>query len=123
MSEQEISEKTALLSERLTQRLGASGPTLAAQVNKAGRALPRRLRKDAQYVATAAQMVNHPKLRNFIDERQVNRASRHLATYLKGVDPVERRKTRLLGVAGSIAFSLLATFTLLVAVLVWRGFL
>lgn len=123
MAEQEISQKTALLSERLTQRLGASGPTLAAQVQKAGRALPRRLRKEAQYVATAEQMAHHPKLRNLIDEQQLNRATRHLATYLKSIDPVERRKTMLLGIAGSVAFSLLATFALLVAVLHWRGFL
>tara|TARA_R110002167_G_scaffold362650_1_gene582015 strand:- start:13447 stop:13818 length:372 start_codon:yes stop_codon:yes gene_type:complete len=97
------------------------GKTLEQQVRKAGRLLPRALRRDATYLAQAATVMQHPKLARMVDRVKATSAHARLAQFLKSVDPKDRAKGRLLAWLGSLAFAFLVGVIITVVVLVQRG--
>lgn len=105
----------------LESQLRIRAKTLDLQVRKAGRLLPRNLRRDATYLAQAATVMHHPKLSRMIDETKAQQAHARLKNFLVGVDPKDRARGKLLGWLGSIAFMLIVVFVVAVAVLVKRG--
>ena len=109
--------------EAMEETLRVRGPSLADQVRKAGRLLPRAVARDAKYLADAIGFVDSPKLSKRIDMGQAARAHRHVLTYLDSVDPAAERRNAALNLAASIAFALLVTAGLLLFVLVQRGFI
>lgn len=117
---EQMADRVAALME---QRLRIKGRGLAEKLARGGRALPRPVRAAAQRLAQAAQMAQSPKLLLQIDEAEVAEAYdlclRHLGPLGRG----NRRKGLLLNLAASIALSLLVVAALLVAVLVWRGYI
>ena len=105
------------------ERLSVGGQDLSARTRKAGRLLPRRIRRDALYMANAAELAENPKLVRMIDPARYEAAYRACMTHLKTVDPTERRKDMFLSVAGGISFAVFAVGGLTLSVLVWRGLL
>lgn len=103
-------------------RLRIRGRTLEQQLKRAGRLLPSAMQREGRYLAQAATFMDHPKLRLMIDEAMVDTAHRRLVEHLKSIDPAERRKTRLLGIAGVISFNLIVVSGALIGWLVWRGY-
>ncbi len=65
----------------------------------------------------------HPKLRLMVDEAKVEKAHKTLVEHLKTIDPVERRKTPVLGTLGVVSFNLIVVVVALVSFLIWRGYL
>ncbi|KPP92512.1 MAG: hypothetical protein HLUCCA08_16475 [Rhodobacteraceae bacterium HLUCCA08] len=114
-----IDEVRRLLDERLRVR----GRSLSRQLRRAGRMLPRRLRRDARALVEAQSLTGHPTLGLMLDRTRLGAAHRRLVEHLEAIDPVEARKTRVIRLAATIALNLLIVAGLLVAVLVWRGFL
>ncbi|MDE4134498.1 hypothetical protein PXK00_15370 [Phaeobacter sp. QD34_3] len=113
----DIEEIRALLVEKEQ----ASGDLFTA-LRKARRRLPRRIFAQGQKLATALPLLQHPKLRLTLDEEALKGAAREVSAHLKTIDLAERRKDRLLGLLGSMAFSLLVVVALFILVLRWRGF-
>lgn len=105
----------------LASQLRARGASLSVQVRKAGRRLPRKIRKDAQTVVDASVMAENPKLARMIDEDAMTQAAQNVIDHLKAIDPFDRLKGRVLGILGAIAAVLLITFAIFVCVLVQRG--
>jgi hypothetical protein len=99
------------------------GRSLAHQVRRAGRLLPRRVRQDLQFLMRSAALARNPKLQRMIDENKVHRAHRDIGAYLQALDARERLKTRILGIMASISLALIGVFALVVFVLVQRGYL
>lgn len=114
----QVEELQRLLAERLRIR----GRDLARQTRKAGRLLPRRIRADLAYAEQARGLLTHPKLRLMVDEAKVIEAQARAIAFLKTVDPGERRKTRLLGMAGVVSFNLIVIAAAFIVFLVWRGY-
>lgn len=110
------------LRELLNTRAEVSGD-LATALNKARRHLPRRIYKQGQRLVQAIPLLEHPKLRLTLDEVALKGAAREVRAHLKEIDVADRRKGRILSVLGSMVFSLLTVFTLLIVVLRWRGFI
>tara|TARA_R110002051_G_scaffold36609_5_gene79311 strand:+ start:3876 stop:4247 length:372 start_codon:yes stop_codon:yes gene_type:complete len=102
-------------------RLRIRGKTLDQQVRKAGRLLPRALRRDATYLAHAATVMQHPKLARMVDGVKATSAHARLALYLTSVDPKDRARGKLLAWLGSLAFGFLVVVIMTVVVLVQRG--
>ncbi|SMX32049.1 hypothetical protein [Actibacterium lipolyticum] len=123
MAEVTVKQLADEISELMEERLGVGGHDLAAKIKRAGRLLPRHVRRDAEAVAQAVPMAKNPKLMKQIDLPRLEAAERRVVSHLKTVDRAERRKDAVLGLLGSISFSLIAVFALLVTVLVWQGFL
>lgn len=108
--------------ELIEARLRVRAPTLPRAVQKAGRLLPRRARKDAAYLVRATEMSLHPKLQHQLDPERVQSAYTALKLHLESIDPDQRRITRILSVLGAISFNLLLIAAALIALLIWRGY-
>jgi hypothetical protein len=94
----------------LADKLGATGDDFGRQVRRAGRRLPRRVRREAEFLVRAEEMARHPKFARLIDPRAVARAEGRLSRHLRRKD----------GVA-LVALYVLVTFALVVTLLWWRG--
>ncbi|MCX7645293.1 MAG: hypothetical protein N2Z62_08375 [Rhodobacteraceae bacterium] len=114
-------ELAAELSVLLERKLGLRGGGLEAQVRRAGRLLPRRVRRAALEIAEAERREGNPRLARQTDPARVARAFAEVERHLKAVDPAARRTALVLGILGSIALGLLALFAAVVTVLVLRG--
>jgi hypothetical protein len=111
------------VSAALDAKLGMRGRTLAAQVRKAGRLLPRGVKRDATYLAQTVDLSQNPKLSRMVDIDKVSRAHANVLAFLAGVDRGAQRRTAALNMIASIAFVFLVTGIVLLFVLVQRGFI
>lgn len=116
----QMADRVAKLME---ERLRIRGDGLRAKLKKGGRLLPRKVRAAADRLADAADMAQNPKLLLQLDHSAVAESYDICVRHLGGIDAAGRRRTRLLGVAASAAFSLLAVGLLVLGVLRWRGFI
>jgi len=117
----DVTTKAEQLRLALRAKLGVRGADLAKAVNNAGRLLPRHLRKQAAVIVKAQALGGHPKLMRMVDMAAINKAYWGISSFLETIDPKERRRTRMLGWAGSIAFNLIVIVACFVVWLVWSG--
>lgn len=117
----DIHQQVAALQASLEEKLGVRGRTLQAQLRKAGRRLPRHVRRDATYVAQSVALADNPKLARMVDEARMMRAHKNVMAHLNTINVTERRVTAALNLIASIAFVLLVTAALVLFVLVQRG--
>lgn len=122
MTGDDITTRTAEIGLLFEERLGLRGGSLDRQVRRAGRGLPRAIAREARYLAQAESLAANPRLWRQVDPVRLQAAHRIVCDHLRGIDPRERRKTRIIGVASSAAFNLLAVTALVLVVLVWRGY-
>lgn len=106
----------------LREKLSVTGPDLGHQIRQAGRRLPWRVRREAEFLARAEAMARHPRLSRLVDPRDVLRAEDRVLRHLAGIDPALLRRNRAKDRVAALAFYLLATFALVVALLWWRGY-
>ena len=100
-------ERIEGLRTALAERLRVRGPDLERQVRRAGRRLPRRQRRAAQTLLGAEDWMGHPRLARLLDARAVDTAFDEMHRHLDRIDPVERRRTALLRIAGGIVLNLM----------------
>ena len=118
----DIHTQVAEISTLLEQKLRVRGRTLDAQIRKAGRLLPRHVRRDATYITQSIALTDNPKLARMVDTKKFARAHANVVRHLEGVNLSEKRTTAAINLIASIAFALLATGVLVLFVLVQRGF-
>lgn len=106
----------------IEERLKIKGRTLAQALKRAGRLLPKWAQRDGRYLVKAQELTAHPKLRLMIDDAKVVKAHQALVDHLKTIDPADRRKGKILSLAGSISFNLIVVVAAFITYLVWRGF-
>jgi hypothetical protein len=116
-------ERAAHLADMIEERLGVRGRGLAAKLKRAGRLLPKHVHRDAEILLEAIGLQSHPKLARRIDAKSVALASDNVEAHLSGIDPKARRVDRFLNLLASNAVNLLVTATLVICVLLWRGYL
>lgn len=104
-------------------RLGVSGQGLEVKLRRAGRLLPRRIRRDAETVAEAARLSDHPRLAKRLSGRDHDKAYRDCKRFLERIDGSERIVRFALGIVTANALNVLVVGALLIAVLLWRGYL
>ena len=117
---QQMADRVAGLME---ERLRVRGQGLGEKLRKGGRLLPRRVRAAAEILQTGAVMAQNPKLWAQVDQQAVAQAYDTCVRHLNNVDGGDRRKGAVLGIAASVAFSVLVVAALLFSVLRWRGFI
>ena len=113
-------DMTALM-DKLRERLGVRGRHLRTRLRRAGRGLPKHARRSGEVLIMAERHMAHPKLRQRIDTVEVANAFADLHTSLAAVDPKDRRRGAILGMAGGLVFNLMLAVAALVAFLAWRG--
>jgi len=109
--------------EGLAVQLRVRGATLAVQVRKAGRRLPRAVRRDAAFLVEAAAIARNPKVARQVNMHRVQAAHRHILQHLETVDVAAKRRDVALQIVASIGLAILVTGALLIAVLAWQGFI
>lgn len=109
------------LAALIEERLGVRGRGLEAKLHRAGRALPRHVRREADQIVQAMRLTANPKLARQVDASGIEAAFRKCEGWLKTVDPKERRKGAVLGFLGVNAFNLLAISGAFIAWMVWSG--
>lgn len=119
-SVQQMADRVAALME---EHMKVSGKGLADKLRRSGRLLPRKLRVEARVLAEAEEQARHPHLRIRIDMARVSEAYDGLCRHLTALNRWQRRRVAILNLLGSVAFNLLVVAALLIAVLVWRGYL
>jgi len=107
----------------IEEKLGVGGVGLEAKLRRAGRDLPRWVRREAAALAEAAAFSASPRLAKRIDPARIERAFAACEAWLSAVDPAERRKDRWLGFLAVNAVNLTVLAAALVAVLIWTGHL
>jgi hypothetical protein len=121
MTEETLQNQVDEMRGLLASQLRVRGATLEAQVRKAGRRLPRRVRHDLQAVAEAMSLADNPKLSRMVDRTTVSQSVQNVIIHLKTIDRRDLFKGRFLGILGSMSAVLILTFTAVVYVLVKRG--
>jgi len=106
----------------LADKLRVRGRSLAVQVRKAGRRLPRAVRRDAVYLVQTVGLADNPKLARMIDMTRAQAAHRNILQFLQTVDVAAERRGIAIQIIASIALAILVTGILLLIVLVQRGF-
>ena len=106
----------------MQRQLGLGQGDLATRVARARGRLPGPVKRDLLTVARAAHLSGHPRLALQVDRTEVDSAYRRAVAHLRGPAMAEQRKTRIIGAATALAVNMILAFALLIAVLVWRGF-
>ncbi|MEY8883490.1 hypothetical protein [Donghicola sp. XS_ASV15] len=122
MTPNEIASIETELSGLMQSRLGIKGASLEAQTARAGRKLPRKIRRAADAFNQTTALARHPKLALQIDAKTAEQNAKIVRKHLlKQADP-NRRKKRLHLIA-DILLKVFAVIVLLGAVIYWRGLL
>jgi RIO-like serine/threonine protein kinase len=123
MSAANIQQMAAHVADLIEARLKVGGATLAEKLRRAGRRLPRNVRRNAAYLAETAQIAAVPKLMVQIDQARAAQAYDACLRHLKPLGAGARRKAIVMQVLTGVGAGIFGTAVLLLAVLVWRGYL
>ena len=105
-----IADHARQISELLETRMRIKGRSLDQQIHKSGRRLPRRIKRDAKRVAQAATLTQNPKLARMVDPAEVDGPAANVIAHLKGIDPHEVMKDRILITLAKIAAFVIVVF-------------
>ncbi|WP_107496352.1 hypothetical protein [Thalassobius sp. I31.1] len=121
MTPSEIEDKAEEIFDALGRSFRLRGSSLSARVRKAGRLLPRHLRRDLKYMCDAQELAANPRLAKLVDMKRIERTHRTALRWLADVDPGARARDLLWESAWRIGLVILVVGGGLIAVLAWRG--
>jgi len=122
MNPLDIEQKAEDIFDALGRKLRLRGKTLAVRVKKAGRLLPRRLRRDLAYMSEALEVAGNPRLARQVDLKRIERTHRYALSWLRDVDPSAQARDLAWETAWRVSLAVLVVGGGLLAVLAWRGF-
>lgn len=123
MTEQDMARKSAGLRGLMQQKLNIRARDLRQALGRAGRRLPRGLRRRGAALVRAETLVQNPKTARQVDVQAVERDFEALRAYLEALDVAEMRKTRALALAAAVAGNLIVVAAGFIVWLWWRGYL
>lgn len=118
----DITRKVETVQDLLTAKFGLKRRPLAQMMKKAGRRVPGKLHRRAQVLIDAQALGGHPKLARQMDVAAIEQAYAECVAHLEAIDVADRRKGRVLGIAGAVVFNLLFVLVGFIAWMWWRGF-
>lgn len=118
-----LQAKTDRLAQLLEERLDIRGSGFEVKLRRAGRLLPRELRRDGATLVEALSLSAHPRLERRIDAKKVESSAKAIEQYLLDLDPWERRRGIAVNLSASVLFNLLVVAALVAGFMAWRGLL
>ena len=118
----DTSERTPAIAQKMSAQLRVRGEGLAEVTERAGRKLPRHLRRDAAALIEAEAMASNPKLARLVDERRLIKAEKRLSRYLDKQNPAAERRGEILDLIAKIAFVFVTVVLSVFFLLIWRGY-
>lgn len=123
MSGVSVQQMAGRVAELMEARLRIRGRGLAEKLRRGGRMLPRRVRREADYLARSAEQAAVPRLQMQIDHSRVADAYDTCVRYLKPLGRSARRRAILFEIVTGFATGIAATAVLVIGLLLWRGFI
>ena len=117
---QQMADRVAALME---ERLRVRGTGLREKLRRGGRRLPRRIRKEAEYLAEVAFLAQNPKVQMMLDDERIAAAYDACVRHLQALGRRGRVSGFLVDLVGSAVFQILVVAALALAVANWRGLL
>lgn len=117
----DLDDRLETIAALMEERMGIRGDGFEAKLARAGRRLPRRLRREGALLAEARALAEHPRLARRVDLRRLRKAARALERHLERIDAGKRRTTARINWLAGNALNILIVLGLLVAVIAWRG--
>ncbi len=121
MGPDELNEKVTEVRDLLEAKLRVRGRDLDHQLSRAGRRLPKNIRRDAHALAQADLLLRNPKLARMVNLEMTEMGQQRVVAYLQQIDPRQALVTRRLNWLAGIALNLLLVFIIVIAMLRWRG--
>ncbi len=118
-----LDKQIADLSTRLQAKLNLRPAPFGKLVAKAKRHLPRRVYQNALTLVEAQPVAQHPKLSRTLDYPELTKSVAIVASHLDAIDLADARTTRRLNLLGRLVMNLISVVILVIAVLMWRGFI
>ncbi|WP_238364230.1 hypothetical protein [Mesobacterium pallidum] len=118
---QDLSGKLAQLDTLLSQKLGLRRGPLDRRAARAGRRLPRAVRRDITYLGQAGRLAGHPVLSARFAPHEVAAAHARAVARLESIDVADRRKGALLSFLAVVSVNLFVLILLVLGLLRWRG--
>ena len=113
-------ERCDRIADLIDENLGIRGKSLEGKLGRAGRLLPKYIRRDGAVLIDAMKLEGSPKLARMIDDAEVHRAYGNCENYLSGIDPWVRRKNNMISFLSTNALNLIVITGAVIGVLVWR---
>jgi len=123
MEQLDISRISDEIAKAMGEKIGAKGRGLKAKLRHSGRQLPGDVRDSIKFVIEAERKMANPKLMKQVDPLEVGRAKHAVLSYLQNADPTEATRKAAANYFSGLALNLLLLAVLIVAILMWRGFL
>jgi hypothetical protein len=117
----DIDGQAEALRQQLQARLGVKSKSFAQGIKRAGRRLPRRVRRSADVILAAQALGANPKLQRRVNQKEFRAACRDISTHLDSLDLAQERRDRRLRLAALIALQVLIVSGLFVVWLWWSG--
>jgi hypothetical protein len=117
-----VQEMAGQVADLMEARLGLRGDGLAAKLRRGRRVLPRRIRREAEFLVQAAEREQMPKLQVQLDKTRIADAYEICIGHLKPLGAKERRRTLFLDMLTGIGTAVFVAMVLVILVLAWRGF-
>ncbi|MCK8482760.1 hypothetical protein MUY21_01805 [Aliiroseovarius sp. S2029] len=112
---------TDRLAQLLEQRLDIRGAGFETKLRRAGRLLPRHLRRDGDRLVEAMRLAQHPRLGRQLDQVRLEKAANAIEHYLLNFDAWDRRRGIAVSVSTSILTNILIVIALGLCLALWRG--
>jgi len=118
-----VQDMATEVADLMKANLRIRGKDLAAKLRHTGRLMPKRVKREATFLAETVALAQNPKLQKMVDYGKADSAHKICVTFLNSVDLADRRKGAFLGILSSFALAFIVVAVLVVSVLVWRGYI
>jgi len=122
ISDKDMAAKSHKLCGLMQQKLDVRGDDLRQSLRRAGRLLPRAVRRSGDALVRAHMLAQNPRTARQVDAAQVEKAYAHIRAHLEALDVAEMRKARILSVAAAVAANVIGVVVLFVCWLWWQGY-
>ncbi|WP_299968984.1 hypothetical protein [uncultured Roseobacter sp.] len=98
------------VSDAIHTHLGVGGKTLAQQMRRAGRLLPRHVRAQANLLVQAEALSGNPRVQRQLSATRLAQATTTVLTHLTAIDRKKQRQDRFLSILAGIAVQIIVVF-------------
>ena len=116
----DIHARTDRLARLLEERLDIRGAGFETKLCRAGRLLPRHLRREGATLIEALKLASHPRLGRQVDAKRLEKAANAIESHLLNLDAWDRRRGIAVNVSASVFFNLFIIAALVAGVIIWR---
>jgi len=122
IDEHDLEKRVRKLQRVFEAKMHVKSKSLSQALRRAGRRLPRKLRRQGSLLVRTQQLARNPKLARQIESDKVDAAFQAITAHLEAIDLKDQQKGRVMGIAGIISANLLVVAALFIWWLWWQGY-